>query len=218
LYCLFIIVGFTACPPDDNGKEQPKPTYNSITINPNIAYIIQGGTQTFYATVNGSNNPNQSIAWSVEGGKTGTTIIDGVLTIANNEMDNTIITIRAVSNVAPSVFTTTTVTIHKGFEYFGTWFCETGPRTCTINESIFRVDYPSGYDEVGQNIWSPYEISSDFLSDYHTGNGFLVEGKILDSSIPSKIGLSVTDEIKLFLHNDKEKLIFYGLGFLLTKQ
>ena len=66
--------GFAAC---DNGNNVP--TYESITISPNTEFILQGSIKTFTATVNGKNNPSQSVTWTVEGGKIGTSITNGVL-------------------------------------------------------------------------------------------------------------------------------------------
>jgi hypothetical protein len=61
--------------------------------------VVKGGNQTFSATVTGTNNPAQTVTWSVSGGGTGTSInTGGVLTVAANESAVSL-TVTATSTV-----------------------------------------------------------------------------------------------------------------------
>ena len=65
----------------------PVTTVTEVTVSPNPATVNRGGTKTFTATVDGTNNPPQEVIWTVEGGSTGTSIdyTTGVLTVAADE-------------------------------------------------------------------------------------------------------------------------------------
>jgi hypothetical protein len=88
-------------------------TVNTVTVSPPTPTVPRGGTQTFTATVTGTDSPVQTVTWSiVESVVTGTTIgnTNGVLTIAAGETAATL-TIRATSTVDNTKFGTTTVTV-----------------------------------------------------------------------------------------------------------
>jgi hypothetical protein len=73
------------------------PTVTGVTVNPATATVAKGQTRTFSATVQGTNNPDQGVAWSVTGGGSGTTITNaGVLTVGANETASSL-TVRATS-------------------------------------------------------------------------------------------------------------------------
>jgi len=81
----------------------------TITIDPSYINVLKGGTQTFTATVNGTNNPPQTVTWSVTGGGTGTSISNsGVLTVGANENASNLI-IRATSTYDTTKYAETTV-------------------------------------------------------------------------------------------------------------
>ena len=87
------------------------PTVTSVTVNPQTANVQQGNTQDFTATVAGTNNPEQTVTWTVEGGVAGTTISsDGVLTVAADETATTL-TVKAISTVDSTMSGTATVTV-----------------------------------------------------------------------------------------------------------
>ena len=69
------------------------PTVTSVVVSPNSVNVSQGGTQDFTATVNGSNDPPQSVTWSVSGNNSSSTTInsDGRLTVGNNEPSTSLI-------------------------------------------------------------------------------------------------------------------------------
>jgi hypothetical protein len=75
---------------------------------------MKGQTQSFSATVQGTNSPAQTVTWSVEGGVTGTSITGGgVLTVAANESAASL-TVRATSAFDTSKSGTAAVTVTTG--------------------------------------------------------------------------------------------------------
>jgi hypothetical protein len=87
------------------------PTVTSVAVNPSAVDVQQGTTQDFTAVVAGTNNPPQTVTWTVEGGLAGTTISSaGVLTVAENETATTL-TVRATSTVDTTVSGTASVTV-----------------------------------------------------------------------------------------------------------
>jgi endo-1,4-beta-xylanase len=111
-----------ACP--SSSDDSTAPTVTSVTVNPGSAIVSKGGTRTFTATVSGTNNPAQTVTWSVDTPHvTGTRMNGGTLTVAANETATTL-TVRAtstqdtgksgtatVSVTEPSVPTVTSVTV-----------------------------------------------------------------------------------------------------------
>jgi len=88
------------------------PTVTHVVVNPSTATVARGSTQQFTATVNGTNNPPQTVNWSVTGGTTATTIntSTGLLIVANGET-NTTLTVRATSAYDGTKSGTATVTV-----------------------------------------------------------------------------------------------------------
>jgi len=92
-----------------------EPTVTSINVTPATGTIQRNQQQQFSATVIGTNNPPQTVTWSVEGSNisAGTTIsATGLLTIAPDQAAGTL-TIRAISTHTITVSGTaiTTVTV-----------------------------------------------------------------------------------------------------------
>ncbi len=91
--------------------EDIPPTFTGVVINPSTANVQKGETITFNAVVQGENNPNQSVIWSVLGGVPGTSITTGgALTVSLNETSTTL-TVKAVSTADSSIFGTATVNV-----------------------------------------------------------------------------------------------------------
>ena len=87
------------------------PTVTSVAVSPATASVQQGGTQQFTATVTGTNDPAQTVTWSVAGGGAGTTISSaGLLTVAAGETASTLI-VRATSTADPSKLGESTATV-----------------------------------------------------------------------------------------------------------
>ena len=88
------------------------PTVTSVIVSPNPATVQTGGTQQFTATVSGTNNPVQTVSWSLSGAeKPGTSIsTSGLLTVAADETAATL-TVTATSTVDATKSGTATVTV-----------------------------------------------------------------------------------------------------------
>jgi len=82
------------------GSKAAAPTVTSVTVNPDNVSVNKGKTQQFEAAVSGSNNPDQTVTWTVTGNiSRGTNINeDGILTIADDEIA-TPLTVIATSTV-----------------------------------------------------------------------------------------------------------------------
>jgi len=99
-----VAIGFSmvGCPTDP-----PEPTVTGITVNPATANVVRGQSQDFTATVSGTNDPPQTVWWSLIGGVSGTSIsAAGRLTVAHNETA-TSLTIRATSTHGARIGTAT---------------------------------------------------------------------------------------------------------------
>jgi len=94
-------------------KVTAAPTVTGVTVSPSTASVAKGGTQQFSASVTGTGNPATTVTWTVEGGITGTSITDGLLTVAADETATTL-TVTATSTVTTSVSGTATVTVTGG--------------------------------------------------------------------------------------------------------
>jgi hypothetical protein len=87
------------------------PTVTGVTVSPNTVTVAKGETQAFTAEVTGTNNPAQTVTWTVNGGGAGTTITaSGVLTVGAGETATTL-TVKATSTVNITKFGTATVTV-----------------------------------------------------------------------------------------------------------
>ncbi|MCL2443712.1 MAG: Ig-like domain-containing protein, partial [Treponema sp.] len=99
-------------------QDVPTPTVTGVTVNPVNPTLNTGTTQQFTATVTGTNNPPQSVTWTItETHAAGTSISNsisnnGLLTIDSIE-DAETLTIRATSTFNNSVSGTSIVTIIK---------------------------------------------------------------------------------------------------------
>jgi hypothetical protein len=88
------------------------PTIISVTVSPAAANVGKGKTRTFTATVAGTNNPPQTVTWSVSGGGAGTSITPagGILTVAADETASSL-TVRATSAYDTTKSGTAAVTV-----------------------------------------------------------------------------------------------------------
>ncbi|MCL2063739.1 MAG: DUF6273 domain-containing protein [Candidatus Cloacimonetes bacterium] len=79
------------------------PTVTSVVVSPNPAIVSLGGIKDFATTVNGENNPPQTVTWSLFGNNSSTTIINtnGQLYVDNNETSVSLI-VQATSTYDPS--------------------------------------------------------------------------------------------------------------------
>jgi uncharacterized protein YjdB len=89
---------------------RPAATYTGVTLDPTSASVAKGGTQSFTATVQGANDPVQTVTWDVTGEEGATTIVDGLLTSGADETAETL-TVVATSTGNTSISGTATVTV-----------------------------------------------------------------------------------------------------------
>jgi len=85
-------------------------TVTSVTVSPITSEVQKGTTQQFSARVIGTNDPAQTVTWEVTGGVAGTSITDGLLTVASDETAESL-TITATSTVNTGIYGTAAVTV-----------------------------------------------------------------------------------------------------------
>ena len=86
-------------------------TVTTVTVTPGNPNVQKGATQQFMASVIGTNNPAQTVTWTVTGRKAGTSISNtGLLTVAADETAATL-TVGATSTADTSKSGTATVTV-----------------------------------------------------------------------------------------------------------
>ena len=90
----------------------PAPAVTGVTVAPDTITVQKGNTQSFSASVTGTNNPAKTVVWSVSGNTSVGTTIDtsGLLAVAVDETANTL-TVTAVSTVDNSKSGTAAVTV-----------------------------------------------------------------------------------------------------------
>jgi hypothetical protein len=93
------------------GKDENAPTITSVTISPDSTTVNRGQSFTFTASVQGTGDPDQTLAWTVEGGVSETSITSGgVLTVGEDETASSLI-VRAASTYDTTKSGTATVTV-----------------------------------------------------------------------------------------------------------
>lgn len=100
---------------DNNGKlmiAKIVPTVTGVTVNPASADVQESTSYHFSATVNGTDNPTQSVTWTVTGQASASTYISdiGQLNVGSDETATTI-TVTATSTLDTSKSGTATVTV-----------------------------------------------------------------------------------------------------------
>ncbi|GHV48421.1 hypothetical protein FACS189499_07790 [Clostridia bacterium] len=94
--------------------EADDPTVTSVTVSAPSIEVQVGMAQLFAATVHGANSPSQAVIWSVSGNSsTGTTIINGLLTVAGDEA-NSPLTVTATSTLNGTQYGTANVAVTLG--------------------------------------------------------------------------------------------------------
>jgi hypothetical protein len=152
---VFLIAG---CDDGTNGggngdPKQPdsNPTVTSVTVNPSAATVTKGQTQQFNAVVTGTNNPAQTVNWTVSGGVNGTNISPGgLLTVAANETASAL-TVRAVSTVDINKSGTATVTVTAPVP----------PVSWAVNNSASWIEAVNGIRNGGNNKNHIVTVSGD---------------------------------------------------------
>ncbi|MCL2065094.1 MAG: hypothetical protein FWG98_12110 [Candidatus Cloacimonetes bacterium] len=131
-----------------------------VIVHPNSISIARGESYIFTATVEGTNNPLQSVIWSVSGGSGGTNITSsGLLTVAFNETAHSlIVTARSTTDQTKSGTAIVTIpTIGGTFNVFdiNTW-----------NQAINAIRND------GNHKTHTINVSSDISVPFTSGNLF----------------------------------------------
>lgn len=97
---------------EEQQEEQPKVTITSVTLNKNATSIAKGGTETLTATVVASpdESANKTVTWSLEVANEKVTVVDGVVTVAN-DAETGDVTVIATSTVDDTKHDSCIVTI-----------------------------------------------------------------------------------------------------------
>ncbi len=89
------------------------PSISNVTVSPEKMTLVKDSKQTFTATVTGTGSFNKEVAWSVEGGNSGTTIdANGELTVAADETAATL-TVTATSTADTTKKGTAIITVSE---------------------------------------------------------------------------------------------------------
>jgi disulfide oxidoreductase YuzD len=91
-------------------KKNEKDEIKSISINPTVASIEKGKTQSFYAIVEITGNAVKNVTWTVEGASASSIDSSGVLKIDAKET-STNLTVKATSKFDNTKFSIATVAI-----------------------------------------------------------------------------------------------------------
>ena len=162
---LAAVIGFSLAGCEDLTSLISTPVVTSVTVSPSNVSVEKGGNTTFSVTVNGENNPPQTVTWSIsQTGKHAQTTINsnGVLTV-NAAETLTTLTVVATSTANVEKSGTATVTIDGG----------TSPNPITGNLGNYRF----GLQEDGvsanysQAVW---ELTGENLTNAKTAGARLV--------------------------------------------
>jgi len=104
-----ITVSIASCS-DSTTPSNPSVVVSNVVVSPDSVYVSRGFPQQFGAEVTGTNNPPQTVTWSVIGGVSGTNINPntGLLIVSTNQPVGTL-TVRATSTYDTSKTGTATV-------------------------------------------------------------------------------------------------------------
>ena len=113
IIALVALIGLSVagCRLFSSDDDEPRPRVTGVTVSPATISLARGEMHTFTATVLGTNEPPQSVRWSVSGGSTGTSInSSGGLVISANE-STTNLTITATSTANERISGSATVVV-----------------------------------------------------------------------------------------------------------
>ena len=98
-----------------------QPSVENVVVSPNSVTIGRGQTQDFAATVNGSNNPPQTVTWSITGNSSSSTTISssGRLSVASGETAHTITVMATSTFDTGKMGTATVIIIQPEYTTFG---------------------------------------------------------------------------------------------------
>jgi hypothetical protein len=221
--------GATVTMPDNNltlyaiWEPIPAPVIvTGVAVTPNPAEAQKGATKQFNATVYGTNNPAQTVTWSVNSNTAGTSIsTGGLLTVAANETAATL-TVTAASTVDATKSGTSTVAVIQPPPPDVTkpavtpppaWDCGTTPGaltaalgsngTLTISGSGYMADFTAG------NV--PWSSMSGSITSAVVGNDVTSIGARAFYGCGNLRSIAVSDAITAIGDS-----AFFGCGNLAT--
>ena len=159
-------------------------TITGVTVTPTAATVEAGETQQFTATVTGTGDYNEKVAWTVSGSKNdGTTIsTTGVLTVAADETAATfIVTATAAGDSNKSGTATVTVTQPDPDEPWNPGGGTTGNRYCYLT---FETRGGSEIDSLRVKLGETVSLD-EYLSERA---GFDFAGWYSDDSFAERVG------------------------------
>jgi Bacterial Ig-like domain (group 2). len=157
------------------------PIVTSVTVTPAVISVRKGNTQSFSATVAGTNSPSQTVTWSVYGDTSANTVIDinGLLTVAADETVNTL-TVKATSTVDSTKSGTATVTVQAPLPTYTVTFKDWDEivlKTQTVDEggaatapsNPTRVGYAfTSWDNAFNNVTSNLTVTAQYIKNRYT--------------------------------------------------
>ncbi|MFP3042720.1 InlB B-repeat-containing protein [Treponema primitia] len=132
------MLAFTLIGCGDGAGGGKDPTVTSVSVDPATVNVTKGETKAFIATVTGTNDPAQTVTWSVTGGVDGTGFSGATLTVAASE-------------TAASLTVTATSTVDTS---------KSGAATVTVTDSAYNVTYNANTSDSGTvpvDSNSPYQ-------------------------------------------------------------
>ena len=172
---------------------EPTATVDEVTVAPDTVSVAKGATQDFTATVTGTNNPDQTVTWSVSGNSSSDTkFTDGTLTVAAGETATTL-TVTATSTVDNTKHGTATVTVTSptlGFTDAGG--TPTASKTYTYSKAA-GTDVVAGFYFGGNTITSiKKSITTVATSNYTVNaNNITMKSSYLSSLSNGAITLTI---------------------------
>jgi hypothetical protein len=173
-------------------------TVTGVTASPTSIEVQQGGTQQFAATVQGTNNPPRTVAWSVAGG-TGTTNISatGLLTVDPAQTSGSALTVTATSTYDTSKSGTATVTVTSTSpSVVYAVSLDTGDCTFPVATEGYGAQTPLSVavTNTGNKATGPLSIT---LSGTDAGSFTLSTANIVDIAIGGSSAFTVTPDADL---------------------
>ncbi|QQO11083.1 hypothetical protein [Breznakiella homolactica] len=143
LSIILSIFCFWSCS-NPSSSQEPDPdlvTVSQVAVTPGTANVEKGTSKTFSAAVTGTNNPAQTVAWSLVGTHHAQTAIgpDGTLSVAAGETQ-LLLTVKATSTVDTTKSATAQIKVRRDGVYF-TVYSE------TRDYRVYRGDHAYQYDQ-----------------------------------------------------------------------
>jgi uncharacterized repeat protein (TIGR02543 family) len=197
-----LCLGLSGCPQaTDSATNSPSSvTITGITVSPPNPSVAKGNTRTFTAVVAGTNNPPQTVTWTVEGGAAGTTIgSEGLLSVAAGETAGSL-TVRATSTFDTTKSGRANVTVTGDTQYtvkYTLIFDSHGGsavQAVTANEGT-SISKPTDPEKTGYTFlgWFSAETGgTQYIWPYTVNGDTVMHAQWQDDSLPPPIQYTLT--------------------------